>query len=89
MERFDAGRALSLIERHRVTHGQFVPTMFVRMLKLPEVATGRVFDLSSLEPGGDRRRADLGPGQRADDRLAGAGAWTEFYAGSEGNGFCP
>ena len=31
-----AARALSLIERHRVTHGQFVPIMFVRMLKLPE-----------------------------------------------------
>ena len=35
MEHFDAETALALIERHRVTHSQWVPTMFVRMLKLP------------------------------------------------------
>jgi fatty-acyl-CoA synthase len=48
MERFDALAALELIERYRVTHAQFVPTMFVRMLKLPETDRRR-FDLSSLE----------------------------------------
>jgi acyl-CoA synthetase (AMP-forming)/AMP-acid ligase II len=47
MERFDARFALELIERHRVTHSQMVPTMFVRMLKLPEVERTR-YDLSSL-----------------------------------------
>jgi len=31
MEKFDAALALDLIERHRVTHSQWVPTMFVRM----------------------------------------------------------
>ncbi|GAA0960085.1 AMP-binding protein [Actinocorallia libanotica] len=36
MSRFDPHDALRLIEEHRVTHGQFVPTMFTRMLKLPE-----------------------------------------------------
>lgn len=36
MERFDAEAALRAIEEHRVTHSQWVPTMFVRMLKLPE-----------------------------------------------------
>ena len=36
MEHFDAEEALALIERHRVTHSQWVPTMFIRMLKLPE-----------------------------------------------------
>lgn len=46
MERFDAPMALELIERHRVTHSQWVPTMFVRMLKL-ESATRARFDLSS------------------------------------------
>jgi fatty-acyl-CoA synthase len=46
MERFDAARALALIERERVTHSQWVPTMFVRMLKLPE-AERRDRDLSS------------------------------------------
>lgn len=47
MERFDAERCLAAIEAHRVTHAQFVPTMFVRMLKLPD---GRRLapDLSSL-----------------------------------------
>ena len=35
MERWDAMRALELIERHRVTTTQVVPTMFVRMLRLP------------------------------------------------------
>lgn len=47
MERFDPEAALALIERHRVTHAQFVPTMFVRLLKLPEHVRNR-YDLSSL-----------------------------------------
>jgi len=48
MERFDAEQALSLIERYRVTHSQWVPTMFVRMLKLDEQARAR-YDVSSLK----------------------------------------
>jgi long-chain acyl-CoA synthetase len=48
MERFDAERFLALIEQYRVTHTQLVPTMFSRMLKLPE-AVRRAYDLSSLE----------------------------------------
>jgi long-chain acyl-CoA synthetase len=86
MERFDPVRALSLIERHRVTHGQFVATMFVRMLKLPE-AERAAFDTSSLRlvvhsaapvavEVKDKMIAWLGP------------ILSEFYAGSEGNGFC-
>jgi long-chain acyl-CoA synthetase len=47
MERFDAEEALALIERHRVDIGQFVPTMFVRMLKLP-AALRASSDVSSL-----------------------------------------
>ncbi|WP_091566854.1 AMP-binding protein [Oryzisolibacter propanilivorax] len=46
MECFDAEMALALIERYRVTHSQWVPTMFSRMLKLPE-AVRRRYDLSS------------------------------------------
>lgn len=46
MERFDPAEALGLIERERVTHSQWVPTMFVRMLKLPEEERLR-HDLSS------------------------------------------
>jgi long-chain acyl-CoA synthetase len=48
MEHFDPEACLALIEKHRVTHCQLVPTMFSRMLKLPE-ATRRRYDLSSLE----------------------------------------
>jgi long-chain acyl-CoA synthetase len=48
MEHFDPERYLQLVERHRVTHSQLVPTMFSRMLKLPE-ATRKRYDLSSLE----------------------------------------
>ena len=35
MEKFDAEGCLDAIQRHGVTHGQFVPAMFTRMLKLP------------------------------------------------------
>ena len=35
MDHFDAEHYLRLIERYRVTHSQVVPTMFVRLLKLP------------------------------------------------------
>ncbi|MEE4277368.1 MAG: acyl-CoA synthetase [Halieaceae bacterium] len=48
MERFDPERALALIEEHRVTHSQWVPIMFVRMLKLPEDLRAR-YDLSSMQ----------------------------------------
>lgn len=46
MRHFDAEAALGFIERYRVTHSQWVPTMFVRMLKLdPQVRDS--YDLSS------------------------------------------
>jgi long-chain acyl-CoA synthetase len=48
MRKFDAETVLRLIETHRVTHAQFVPTMFVRMLKLPEAVRSQ-YDVSSLE----------------------------------------
>ncbi len=48
MERFDAEGALDAIARHRVTHGQFVPVMFTRMLKLPE-AVRNSYDVTSLK----------------------------------------
>jgi len=46
MARFDAPTSLALIEQFRVTHSQWVPTMFVRLLRLPE-ADRKAFDLSS------------------------------------------
>ena len=48
MRKFDAEAVLRLIEQHRVTHAQFVPTMFVRMLKLPD-AVREKYDVSSLQ----------------------------------------
>ena len=36
MRRFDPVQALEAIEQHKVTHSQWVPTMFTRMLKLPD-----------------------------------------------------
>ena len=47
MEHFDPAQYLALIERYRVTHTQLVPTMFSRMLKLPDDVRAR-HDLSSL-----------------------------------------
>src|SRR3546814_14063412 len=45
--RFDAEELLALVQQHRITHMHVVPTMFVRLLKLPaEVRAG--YDLSSL-----------------------------------------
>jgi long-chain acyl-CoA synthetase len=47
MEHFDPEECLQLIGEHGVTHAQFVPTMFVRMLKLPDDVRARA-DVSSL-----------------------------------------
>ncbi|MBM3658218.1 MAG: AMP-binding protein [Actinobacteria bacterium] len=48
LERFDPELALASIEKYRVTHSQWVPTMFVRMLKLPD-ETRRMYDVSSQQ----------------------------------------
>jgi long-chain acyl-CoA synthetase len=48
LERFDPEGTLDAIQRYRVTHGQFVPAMFTRMLKLPD-AVRDSYDLSSLQ----------------------------------------
>jgi long-chain acyl-CoA synthetase len=47
MGKFDAETVLRLIETYQVTHAQFVPTMFVRILKLP-TAIRQQYDVSSL-----------------------------------------
>ncbi|MGV0744094.1 fatty-acid--CoA ligase FadD4 [Mycolicibacterium sp. XJ870] len=48
LEKFDPEGCLDAIQKHGVTHGQFVPVMFTRMLKLPE-AVRNSYDLSSLQ----------------------------------------
>ncbi|MCP4211253.1 MAG: acyl-CoA synthetase [Halieaceae bacterium] len=48
MEKYDARLALKLIEEHRVTHSQWVPIMFSRMLKLPREVR-EAYDMSSMQ----------------------------------------
>lgn len=48
MSKFDPESALQAIEKYRVTSGQFVPAMFVRMLKLPEPVRNS-YDVSSIK----------------------------------------
>jgi long-chain acyl-CoA synthetase len=45
--RFDPEELLQIVEEHRITHLHMVPTMFVRLLKLPDEVRRR-YDLSSL-----------------------------------------
>ncbi|HVT78648.1 MAG TPA: AMP-binding protein [Acidimicrobiales bacterium] len=84
MEHFDPAEFLKLVERYKVTHTQVVPTMFVRMLKLPE----------------DERRADVSSLRTVIHAAAPCPVevkrkmiewWGpiifEYYAGTEGNGF--
>ncbi|MFF1450299.1 AMP-binding protein [Streptomyces sp. NPDC058274] len=47
METFDAEQALAAVETYRITHSQWVPTMFIRLLRLPSEVRAR-YDLSSL-----------------------------------------
>jgi long-chain acyl-CoA synthetase len=84
MERFDPEECLLLIERHRVTHGFFVPTMFVRMLKLPaERRMAR--DVSSLQRV-VHAAAPCPPPVKAAMLDWWGPVIDEFYAGSEGGG---
>jgi long-chain acyl-CoA synthetase len=84
MEHFDAQEALALIEKYRVTASQWVPTHFVRMLRLPDDVR-RKYDLASLKvaihaaapcsiPVKEHMIAWWGP------------VLYEYYAGTEGNG---
>jgi long-chain acyl-CoA synthetase len=86
MERFDAEAALAAIERHKVTCAQWVPTHFVRMLKLPEETRAR-YDVSSLKAVFHAAAPCPVPVKAA--MIAWWGPIVqEYYAGTEGNGFC-
>jgi long-chain acyl-CoA synthetase len=85
MERFDAEAALALIERYRVTHSQWVPTMFIRMLKLPAEVRER-YDVSSLQVA--IHAAAPCPVAAKEQMIEWWGpVLHEYYAGTEGNGF--
>jgi long-chain acyl-CoA synthetase len=86
MERFDAEDALAFIEKYRVTSAQWVPTHFVRMLKLPQDARAK-YDLSSLKA--VFHAAAPCPVPVKEQMIAWWGPIVnEYYAGTEGNGFC-
>ncbi len=86
MEHFDALDALRCIETHRATHSQWVPTMFVRMLKLPEEDRAR-FDVSSMQAA--IHAAAPCPIPVKEQMIEWWGPVIhEYYAGTEGNGFC-
>jgi long-chain acyl-CoA synthetase len=86
MERFDAEDALGFIEQYKVTSAQWVPTHFVRMLKLPPQARTR-YDLSSLKA--VFHAAAPCPVPVKEQMIAWWGPIVhEYYAGTEGNGFC-
>jgi len=86
MEKFDAFQSLELIDKYQVTHSQWVPTMFIRMLKLSEEQR-KGLDMSSQRiaihaaapipiPVKEQMIDWWGP------------ILFEYYAGTEGNGLC-
>jgi long-chain acyl-CoA synthetase len=84
MEKFDAREALELCERYRVTHAQWVPTMLVRLLKLPREVREH-YDLSRLQ------FVIHGAAPVSVDVKRGMIDWLgpileESYSGTEGNG---
>jgi len=84
MKRFDAEQALAAIADHHVTHAQFVPTMFVRMLQLPPEVRER-YDVSSLRVA--IHAAAPCPVEVKQKMIDWWGpVLVEYYAGTEGNG---
>ena len=84
MEHFDAEEYLRLVERYKITHSQLVPTMFVRMLTLPEAAR-KQYDLSSLRCAIHAAAPCPVPVKEQMIAWWGPVLW-EYYAGTEGNG---
>ncbi len=84
MEKFDAETYLSLVEKYKVTHTQLVPTMFVKMLKLPEVVRAK-YDVSSLVAAVHAAAPCPVPVKEQMIEWWGP-VIEEYYAGSEGNG---
>ena len=84
MEKFDPEGALDCIQRLGITHGQFVPAMFVRMLKLPE-SVRNSYDVTSL-----KRVVHAAAPCPVDIKKQMIQWWgpivDEFYASSEGSG---
>ncbi|MBA4211367.1 MAG: acyl-CoA synthetase, partial [Parvibaculum sp.] len=86
MEHFDPEEALKCIEKYKITHSQWVPTMFVRMLKMPEDVRKK-YDVSSLKVAIHAAAPCPIPVKEQMIEWWGPVIF-EYYAGSEGNGFC-
>jgi len=84
MERFDPETTLATIEKYRITDGQFVPTHFVRMLKLPEDVRTK-YDVSTIKCAIHAAAPCPVPVKRAMIDWWGPVLF-EYYAGTEGNG---
>jgi long-chain acyl-CoA synthetase len=84
MEKFDAEQALQFIEKYKVTHCQWVPIMFIRMLKLDE-AIRTAYDISSIKVA--IHAAAPCPIEIKQQMIDWWGPVIfEYYAGSEGSG---
>ncbi len=86
MDRFDPERFLAYVEQYLVTDSQLVPTMFIRMLKLPEEVRNR-YDLSSLKMA--VHAAAPCPVAVKEQMIEWWGPIIqEYYAATEGSGLC-
>ena len=85
MEKFDPEATLANIERYRCNAGQFVPTHFVRMLKLPDAVRAK-YDVSSMKVAIHAAAPCPIPVKRAMIDWWGP-VIDEYYAGTEANGF--
>lgn len=84
MKKFDPEGALAAIEKYKVTCGQYVPTHFIRMLKLPEDVRSK-YDLSTIDCAVHAAAPCPIPVKEAMIAWWGP-VLEEYYAGSEGNG---
>jgi len=84
MEKFDAEAALMALEKYNITDAQFVPTHFIRMLKLPE-SIRKAYDRPRLKCVIHAAAPCPIPVKQAMIDWWGPMIY-EYYAGSEGNG---
>ena len=86
MDRFVALTCLELIDKYKVTHSQWVPTMFIRMLRLPGEERNR-YDLSSHKVA-IHAAAPISVQIKQQMIEWWGPILIEYYAGTEGNGLC-
>lgn len=84
MQKFDPERSLAMIEKYGCNCGQFVPTHFVRMLKLPDDVRAK-YNVSSMKVAIHAAAPCSIPVKQAMIDWWGPVLF-EYYAGSEGNG---